>query len=102
VGPIRRFHRQQHFAETSVGKQPAIPDGVRAAAVAPAGQLGQLDAEHRSLHSVDAEIGADQVMMVLRLHPVRPDQAQLLRQRRVAGGDEAGVAKCAEILAREK
>ena len=82
VRPVRRFDRQHDFAEAGVGEQRAIARGVGAAAVAPAGELRQLDAQHRRLHRVDAEVGADQVVVVLRLHAVRADQPQLLRRAR--------------------
>ena len=61
-----------------------------------------LHPEHRRLERVHPEVAADQVMVVARLHAVRAQQARPFRQGIVVGREQAGVAKRAKILAREK
>ena len=89
--------------QAGVGEQRAVARRVaRAAPSLHAGEVRQLHAQHRGLQRVEAEVGADQVMVVLRLHAVIANQPQLVRQRRVGRGDEAAVAERAEVLAREE
>ncbi len=58
--------------------------------------------QNRGLKRVHPEIRADEVMVVLGLHPVRPQQPRFLRQRIIVGGEQPGIAEGAEILAREE
>ena len=77
-----RLGRQRHAVEQAgVPEQRPIARGVGAAAFGPAVEMRRLDAEDRGLQRVHAEIAADQVVVVLRLHPVRPQQPRALRQR---------------------
>ena len=64
--------------------------------------MRRFDPQHRGLQSVHPEISADEVMIVLRLHSVRAQETRARGQALVIGRDQTGVAKCAEILAREK
>ena len=61
-----------------------------------------LDAQHGRLQCVHPEIAPDDVVVVLRLHPVRPQEADAARERVVVRRDEARVAKRAQVLAREE
>src|SRR4029077_8252860 len=88
--------------EAGGAEERPVAGGVRAAALGPGLQMRRLHAQHRRLDGVHAEIGADEVMVVLRLPPVRAEQARPASQRVVVGRDETRVAEGAEILARKE
>ena len=103
-GSSRRLDRQRRPAvEPGSREQPSIAVGVRRGACAVhAREVRQLDPQHRRLQRVEPEVAADPLVEVLRLRAVIAQQPDFVRERRVVGRDQAGVAERAEVLARER
>ena len=71
---------------------------VALAARAPRIQVLQLDVQHRRLDLIDAEVAADERVVVLRLAAVHAQDVEPLGERRVVRHAHAGIAERAEIL----
>src|SRR5439155_19122549 len=103
VKTIGGFRGQRDRAvEAGGAKELAVPRRVRAAARGPPREVRRLHAKDGGLQRVHPEVRADEMVVVLRIHSVRAQQARAPREAIVVGRDEAGVAEGAEILAREK
>src|SRR5206468_4039668 len=88
--------------ETGGAKERSVPRGVGAPTLGPPPQMRRLDPQHRRLQSVHSEIRADDVMVVLGLHAVRPQQPRLRGELIVVRRQESGIAEGAKVLAGEE
>ena len=61
-----------------------------------------LHPQHLPLDFVHAKVAADELVVILRLHSVRPEQTCPLRQAGIVGRQQARIAEGAQILAREE
>jgi hypothetical protein len=77
----------------------AISLGDSRATTVPLVQVGQLDAQERCLHLVEATVDAGHLVMVLLPRPIVPQHAKAIRQVIVVGGDGPAIAKSAEVFA---
>ncbi len=64
--------------------------------------MAQLHAKDGRLQCIEAEISADNGMMVLGLHAVHAQHAQLVVERGVLRNGHAAVAETSEVLARKE
>ena len=80
----------------------AVMAGVAGAVAVVGGKVRELGAEEGGLERIHAEVGAEQLVMVLGLHAMDTEDASALGERVIGGGDEAGVAEAAEVLGREE
>ena len=77
-----------------------VSRGIGAAGGIPSVEKGEFRTEDRSLDGVDAEIPADDLVVVALLHAVVADSLKLLSHLRVKAESDAGIAGRTEILAR--
>src|SRR5690606_17462797 len=89
-------------ADARFGKLLVIISGIAGAGLVVALVPGQLHVQQRRLQGVDAEVAADQLVEIFRLHAVHTQDARLLGKLVIIGGEQAGITKAAEVLAREK
>ena len=99
---VGRTWKRDAIEQTGVAEQGAIAVRVGATKRGPAGQMRRLHAENRRLQGIHPEIRTDHLMVVPRLHAMRPQQPRLLREPLVVRRQQARVAEGAEILAGEK
>lgn len=103
VCAIRALRGQPHEAvDPGILEERPIPAGIALPRDAPRGQVRQLHAEDRRLQRVEPEVAADQVVVILRLHPVVAQEPQPARQRLVSAGHQAAIPERAEVLAGKK
>ena len=96
---MRRAHRGAQLGSC----EGAVVEGrIALAGGGPGIQVRQLHIEHCRLQLIDAEIAADQGVVVLGFAAVHPQHAHALGERRILGDAHAGIAEGAQVLGREK
>ena len=90
------------IAQLRSGESRVVESRVVLAAGGPGIQVLQLDVQDGGLDLVDAEIAADEGVVILRLAPVDAQDIHPLGQGGVIGDAHAGVAEGAEVLGREE
>ena len=75
---------------------------IASATVSPPVEIRHLDAQHRSLQRIEATVHADLAVIVLGLHAVIAETAEVIRHVWVVGRHESAIAKATEILGWEK
>ena len=96
LGGTRRLDRLAR--DRPARKARVVEGGVALPARAPVIQMLQLHVEHRGLDLIEAEIAADERVVVLRLAAVHAQDFQALGERGIVGHAHAGIAECAEVL----
>src|SRR2546421_5931598 len=66
----------------------------------PAIQMRQFHFQDRGLQLIEAEITADELMLITRFHPMLPANTQSIRELVVPAYDQASIAGRAEIFRR--
>ena len=79
----------------------AVDARVLAPSIRPLWEVWQLHAQHRGLQSIQAEVAAYLVVVILRVRSMAAQQPHPPCESFVAGGHEAGVAERAEVLRRK-
>ena len=71
---------------------------IASATVSPPVEMRHLDAQHRSLQRIEATVHADLAVIVLGLHAVIAETAEVVRHIRIVGRHKSAIAKATEIL----
>src|SRR5690348_12419158 len=95
-------HAWDSDRQTSLGEGPIVKLGVTLASRGPAIQMRQLRRDHGSVDGIEAEIAADNLVIVLRLGPMPAQYPQLIGASGVLGDDHPPVAGRAQVFRREK
>src|SRR5262249_33590280 len=99
----RRLHRQRHAIEQSdLSEQPRISLSVHPPRFRPRGKVWRFHAKNGGLDGVHPEIGANDLVEVLRLHPMISEERGFMSQRWIVRRHQPGIAEGAEILARKE
>ena len=100
---VVEFGGQRHFLQqTRAGERLAVEIRAFAPAGGPRVEVWQLDGKDCGLERVEAEIAADEIVVILLGHAVHAHRAQARAERRIARRRHAAVAEAAEVFRREK